>query len=515
MDLNELATQTAAFGTKLDATALLASQALETHKKVESDLNAMQAAFTAANDETKATIKAAMDAKLAEFMPKMEELQKVVEAQAAAAERIAAAGNNPGKKDDTDPKASTKDFLEFVLASRSGDDGKFNTPEITDAMVEAHTKYERLLAGALFSADRHNMINVASAINRDPVAAGVFSAGFANLSPAEADAINRSAASLSMDFNKSYKAGMSVEAMQRAGMFSPSIQAPEYQMPAIFSEMLRCFEDPTDIAGMVTRRNISKRRYRQWREVVDTGLGTWECENQCQPAGADPLVLPTPQDGQVYGVSSHVCIHVDDLEDRDQDWGAFITRTLADRLKRTVGKGIMFGTGKGQPQSLVKNITQFNLATSPSPLPTGAFIDWVNVEIGASMLKTGLRNIGLYGNRAGYTHLATTRNALSDRSNVIRFGADGRLFIGSYEYRNLNYLPEGSDINATVTPLQAQKVNFILGDLKEAYTLVVRKEAGISRHEPTNGGTCAAFLVRARVDGYVGCANAAVAFTSP
>ena len=63
--------------------------------------------------------------------------------------------------------------------------------------------------------------------------------------------------------------------------------------------------------------------------------------------------------------------------------------------------------------------------------------------------------------------------------------------------------------------MAAQKVNFILGDLKQAYHLVIRKEAGISRHEPVNGGTCVAFLARARLDGYIACANAAVAFKSP
>lgn len=501
----------------------LVKAATDKVSEMETAMNTMRTAHEQAirdgNTETANNIKASMTEKFDEISTKLADLEKLATARAAAADRAAAGGHGGGEETGASPIERASSFLNFTRDVSRGDDAFGSAYAAATANAEQLAAFEEFsprFFRAMASADRHNWASFQSDIARNPVASALFSPSQVQLTQSEIRAITKSAARLA----RIDTSGMSPEnIVQRAGLFSPSVTAPEYQVPEMFKEMLRCFDNPTDVLGMINVRYTKKRRYRQWIEVPDEGFGTWECEQKCQPDPADALPLPEPKDGQVYGVSTHMCIHIDELDDMDRDWAAFIVNGLMNRMRKTLAYAVLWGEGNGMPQGLVKNVTQFDLGDTPGlELPAGAFINWEAIEAGSTLLSDEALNapdLAVLGNRAGYVQLATTRNSLGDRSNLIRFGANGEMWIGSYRYKALSWLPKNANTHKSANPLQAQAVNFLLGSMKRAYTLVVRKEAGISRHDPVNGGTCATFLARARADGYVNCANEMVAFKSP
>jgi hypothetical protein len=472
-------------------------------KKIQ---KAHEDAIDAGNKELQDKLKTELGDAFDKITPRLEEVERLAKARAIAADRSDAMKDiNSGV---LSPEDKATRFLEFTKAAGASDDmakkgfGEVKANAAETAAFEAH--FPSMLK-ALMHNDKAEWARFNSSLTQDPVARTLFNPVMISMSALEAKLASRD------------MSAMAGQPMNQAGFFSPGITAPEFQLPEMFAEMLKCFDDPTDVLGMIDKRYIRRRRYRQWTETPDNGYGSWECEAQCSPISGDPMVLPIPRDGQVYGVSTSICIHQDDLEDMDRDWAAYSIMRLAERMKRTLSFAVLFGPGKGMPQGLVNNVVQYNLATSTSPVPTGAFIDWVNVEMASTILLERAQNsprTALYGNRAGFVQLATTRNAIGDLSNVIRFSGND-MWVGSYKYRFLSWLPQNANTHNTANPLQPQQINFLLGDMMDTYQMVIRKDVGVTRFDPVNGGTCVTFLARARVDGYVKCQNTMVAIVSP
>ncbi|MGE3645429.1 MAG: phage major capsid protein [Beijerinckiaceae bacterium] len=475
---------------------------IDTIKEIENTVNGLKEQFTSAvaegNKATEDNIRAEVAKLFEQVDQKFEEAARLAAAKQAANEREAAADGEHAP----DMKLAAAEYLDFVRTAATPDSafGSLNEVQVNETQQALFEQMQPRFMDSFTASEREAWSAFNSEVASSPVANSMFRPGQGRMTNAEVEMVNRQ---------------LRLAGYNEAGFFAPGVTAPEYQVPEAFAEMLRCFDNPTEVLSMVNRRTIRKRKYRQWVELPDYGYGSWEAEDQCQPAASDPLPLPEPKEGQVYPVSAAMCIHMDNLEDADQDWGAYITKGLGERIRRTIASAVMFGDGKGKPLGLVNNVSQFDLAGRG--MAEGAFIDWQNIEASSTLLNNAVATSGslaIYGNRAGQVHLALTTNAWGERSNVIRFEGNN-IYVGLYPYKVLTWLPQNAEIHKAANPLQAQKVNFLFGDMKQAYDVVVRKDVGLTRYDPVNGGTCVTFMARARVDGYVRCANAMIAFKSP
>jgi hypothetical protein len=297
--------------------------------------------------------------------------------------------------------------------------------------------------------------------------------------------------------------------------FSPVSVSPEFY-DAEFTGMLKdCFQDPSNIVSQVSKMTVGKMTYNSFRRDQQRGLARFETSGVCKPTGAvlTPVTYSTNK-RSVKALSSLLCINTDELEEVPRiDIKRIINEDLVTSGLNSLNEEIMIG-GQGAFEGILPNIDTFNVVTSPSPPPAGAFISWEHVIAARQLILQSERSSSkIYGSNSGFVALATTKNAFGDLSNVVSF-AGGEFTIAGMKYVVNDYLPNGLNAFNPNAPLLLGAVNFMVGDIAKAYTLVERSPFKISRFDPTNGGNCATFMARGRFDGYLSCKKSLIGIKS-
>lgn len=271
--------------------------------------------------------------------------------------------------------------------------------------------------------------------------------------------------------------------------------------PQISSRILSCFDEKTDLTGLVTVDNVSKGSVVYMVDKGDISMAGWQCDTDCLANGnaVNFRDMIGEKEIRVNSLRFKLCASRALLDDMDIDLMGWAANKVRRAFMHRISESIVTGDGDTKPIGFMaqKGGLQTCDVNTPAGYTAGSFT-WQDLIMLKYMVNTQ------YHAGAGYLVNQNTLGkilTMSDANNrpiwVEMPGEAPVLMINGSPLRISTWMP---DAVTGSTPV-------FFGDLKELYTLVVRRALTMVRDDIT-APWCVQYNWETRVGGDVTCAAA-------
>ena len=145
--------------------------------------------------------------------------------------------------------------------------------------------------------------------------------------------------------------------------------------PEQSNQVLRCIVDPTDVAGLVNRVNISAPSIRFPIDIARMLTGGWACEASCFANNPQPDLSEGLGQLEIKAESSRfvVCATSDLLQDASFNVESWLLEKVSRGFRDTINGAILLGDGVGKPLGFLSPHAGIPVCDVSASTPPGAF----------------------------------------------------------------------------------------------------------------------------------------------
>jgi len=268
--------------------------------------------------------------------------------------------------------------------------------------------------------------------------------------------------------------------------------------PQISNRILSCFDEKTDLTGLVTVSNVSKGSVVYMVDKGDIDLAGWQCDTDCLANGnaVNFRDLIGEKEIRVNSLRFKLCASRALLDDQDIDLMGWASNKVRRAYQHRVSESIVGGDGDTKPIGFMNKLGGVQVCDVNQPVGyTAGTFTWQDLIALKFAVNTQYHaNAGYLVNQDTLGKILTMSDANNRPIWVDKPGEAPVLMINGSPLRISTWMPNSITGGTPV----------FYGDLRELYTLLVRRALTMVRDDIT-APWCVQYNWEMRVGGDVTC----------